>query len=170
MAKFDFLNLDDTARNLMLLEIEHDINNQQLYISDRLNEIGRNNYHSYLVRSVKESDEAFFESLLDLNTHFNQSYLRQAKEVKMPSNASTLLCQSEFNRYYIRAICQRAINDGIETVEIYRARESSWTRPESEAKIGTTISAIDLLNDLRTSVGKESQLFPEINSGLCVKI
>lgn len=170
MAKFNFLNLDAETRRLMLLEIESDLSSQRLYVSDRLNDIGKKSYQNYLIQSVKEGDEESLEKLLDIATHFNSTYLRQGKAVKMPSNASTLLCQSEFNRYYIRAICQRAINDKIETLEIYRARESSWTRQESEAKIGSTISAKDLLQDLRESIGIEPKLFPEINSGLCAKI
>ena len=88
----------------------------------------------------------------------------------MPSNASTLLSQSEFNRYYIRAICLKAITAGEEFVTIYRARESSWSRPESEARIGAKILAKELLEDLRNSIGIEPKLLPEINSGLSVEM
>jgi hypothetical protein len=63
----------------------------------------------------------------------------------------------------------KSIENNIETVEIYRARESSWSRPESEMKIGTKINAIELLNDLRGSVGEEPKILPEVNSGLSVK-
>jgi hypothetical protein len=170
MAKFNFSNLDSETRDLMLSEIKNDINDENLYISERLNEDGQENYESYLIKSVKSGDEETLEELLDINSHFNATYLRQGNPVKMPSNASKLLSQSEFNRYYIRAICLKAIKNDIEFVEIYRARESSWTRPESEAKIGNKISAKELLNDLRNSIGTEPKLFPEINSGLSIKI
>ena len=154
----------------MLGEINSDIENGVLYYSDRLNNLGKENYQQYLIDSATSTDEEELEKMLDINTHFNVTYLRQGKPVKMPTNASTLLSQSEFNRFFIRAICLKAINDGIDNVEIYRARESSWSRPESEAKIGTFISAKDLLEDLRNSIGKEPKLFPEINSGLCIKL
>ncbi|MGE0018326.1 MAG: hypothetical protein AB7S72_01560 [Draconibacterium sp.] len=170
MAQFNFHNLDSVTRNLMLSEIHSDIEHRKLYESERLNETGRKNYQSYLIKSVTEGDEVLLENLLEINTHFNQTYFRVDKHVKMPSNASTLLSQSEFNRFYIRAICLRAITDGINNVQIYRARESSWARPESEAKIGTLVSAKELLEDLRNSIGTEPKLFPEINSGLSVKI
>ncbi len=170
MAKFDFKNLDGETRRLMQIEIQSDVKQNKLYLSDRLNETGKANYLTYLIQSVETGDEEAFENLLDISMNFNPSYLRQGNVVKMPSNAATLLCQSEFNRYYIRAICLRAINDGVEQVEIYRARESSWARPESEAKIGTTLSPRDLLEDLRNSIGVEPNLLPEINSGLSVKI
>ncbi|MBN7816247.1 hypothetical protein [Algoriphagus pacificus] len=170
MAKFNFQNLDSKTRQLMLSEINSDIEQYRLYLSDRLNSTGRDNYVTYLIKSVMEGDESMLESMLDINTHFNPTYLRQGNPVKMPSNASTLLSQSEFNRYYIRAICLRAVNTGIEAVQIYRARESSWTRPESEAKIGSLISSAELLEDLRNSIGTEPKLFPDINSGLSVKL
>lgn len=170
MAKFNFLNLDEETRQLMHSEIKLDSEQQNLYISERLNDIGHRNYESYLIKSVLSGDEESLEQLLDINTHFNPIYLRQEKPVRMPSNASTLLSQSEFNRYYIRAICLRAINIGKDVVQIYRARESSWSRPESEAKIGKFILAKDLLEDLRNSIGKEPTLFPEINSGLSIKL
>lgn len=170
MAKFIFKNLDGKTRELMLSEIKYDIDRNQLYVSDRLNSKGREKYESFLRDSVTSGDEESFERLLDINTVFNPSYLRQGSPVKMPSNASMILCQSEFNRFYIRAICIRALNDGKNVVQIYRARESSWKRPESEAKIGRSISANDLLDDLRTSIGSEPKLFPEINSGLSVTL
>ena len=154
----------------MLSEIHSDIEQQRLFLSERLNETGRNNYEAYLIKSVIDGDERMLENLLDINTHFNPIYLRQGNPIKMPSNASTLLSQSEFNRSYIRAICLRAIENGIISVQVYRARESSWSRPESEAKIGSSISAIELLEDLRNSIGKEPKLFPDINSGLSVKL
>lgn len=68
----------------------------------------------------------------------------------MPKNAAIILAQSEFNRFYIRGLCLRAINENIDTLKIYRARESSQKRPKSEAKIGTCINARELLEDIRT--------------------
>jgi len=170
MAKFNFLNLDQNVRSLMLSEINTDIETDNFYVSERLNDTGKENYATFLIDSVTNSDEETLEALLDFTTHFNPTSLRQGKPVKIPSNASTLLCQSEFNRYYIRALCAHAIANDINEVEIYRARESSWSRPESEAKIGKKISAQDLLDDLRSSVGAEPKLMPEVNSGLSVKI
>lgn len=170
MSKFNFLSLDEKTRELMLSEIHDDTAKDQLYLSDRLNELGKSSYQKFLIDAVSNSNEENFERHLDINKYFNTTFIRQGKEIKMPSNASKLLCQSEFNRYYIRAICLRAKDEGVNEVEIYRARKSSWTRPESEAKIGLKVKASELLEDLRKSIGKEPKLFPEINSGLSVKI
>lgn len=170
MAKFTFLNIGQNVRSIMLSEIDNDIKTDNFFISERLNDTGKANYATFLNDAVNNSDEEALEANLDFATHFNATSMRQGKPVKTPSNASTLLCQSEFNRYYIRAVCVYAIANNIDEVEIYRARESSWSRPESEAKIGTKISAQDLLEDLRSSVGTEPMLLPEVNSGLSVKI
>lgn len=170
MAKFNFLNLNDEIRSLMRSEIERDLKGEILYLSNRLNDKGNEVYCSLLLAAVEKGDEESFEISLDQSTYFNPMYLRQGKPVKMPTNACALLCQSEFNRYYIRAVCLKAIASGVEEVEIYRGRESSWTRVESEAKIGSKLSAKELLEDLRSSIGVEPKILPEVNSGLSVKI
>ncbi|MEC5171543.1 hypothetical protein [Chryseobacterium nepalense] len=169
MASFNFLNLDDETRKFMMEEINYDIKNNNLFISERLNENGKKNYLSFLLQSVANGTEESFIILLS-KENFNESEMANGIIKKVPNNASTLLCQSEFNRYYVRALCLRALNQGLEKVEIYRARESSKARPESEAKIGSFLDSSELLSDLRNSIGKAPKLFPDINSGLSVKI
>jgi hypothetical protein len=170
MSKFNFLDLDEKTRELMLSEIQFDIEREMLYLSSRLNEEGINEYNSFLIESVKHGNESTFEGLLDINKYFNKFELRDGKQFKVPSNASTLLCQNEFNKFYIRAICLKAIELEIEIVTVYRARVSSNPRSESNSKIGAEISAKELLEDLRSTIGQSPKLLPEINSGLSVKI
>ena len=168
MADFNFKNLTDSVRKHMISEIESDIKNDKLYISDRLNEDGKNGYPEFLMDAVKNNSEK--ELSENLNGFFNDQEVVNGKIKKVPSNASTLLSQSEFNRFYIRGVCIEAIEKGDENLEIYRARESSWSRPESEQLIGNDVNAKELLNDLRENIGKKPNLLPEINSGLSVKL
>lgn len=147
-----------------------DIDESKLYESARLNSFGASNYSDYLLQSAKKGDEETFELLLDINTCFNPSDLSKGKPSKMPKNSSKLLCQSEFNRFYIRAVCRKSILEDKEFVEVYRARESSWSRSESESKIGALLSAKELLDDLRNSIGVSPTILPEVNSGLSVKL
>lgn len=170
MSNFIFLDLDSETRSLMQSEVNEDIQKERLFISERLNELGRELYPDFLKSAIKSGDEVIFKELLESGSHFNTSDFRLGKPIKMASNASQLLAQSEFNRFYIRAICLKAIEHGIENVEIYRARESSWARPESEARIGITLNAKSLLEDLRDSIGEEPKYLPDINSGLSVKL
>lgn len=170
MANFNFLNLDEETRELMLDEVKSDIENDKLYLSNRLNQNGKENYPTYLLESVENGSEESFTNLLIENNSFNDKELVNGVMKKVPSNAASLLCQSEFNRYYIRAICRRAIDQDQDEVIIYRGRESSWVRPESEALIGKSLNSRDLLYDLRDSIGVSPKLLPEINSGLTVKL
>ncbi|QIK54463.1 hypothetical protein G7051_08965 [Dysgonomonas sp. HDW5B] len=170
MSKFNFLDLTDDVRQLMVEEINNDIAEEKLYISERLNEAGKEVYPNFLLETAIQGNEELLTSLLESDEYFNSTYLRQNKPVKMPSNAASLLAQSEFNRFYIRAVCRASINQNISEVEIYRARESSWARAGSEDQIGEKILAEDLLKDLRTSIGVQPQILPEINSGLSVKL
>lgn len=170
MANFNFLNLEEETRKLMLDEINSDISEDKLYFSNRLSIIGKENYIPSLLESAKNGNDETFTNFMAQNDNFNQFEVVQGKSKKVPNNAASLLCQSEFNRYYIRAICLRAIDLNQEKIEIYRGRESSWARPESEMLIGTKLNAKDLLEDIRNSIGTSPKLFPEINSGLTVKL
>jgi len=83
------------------------------------------------------------------------------------------LAESEFNRYYIRALARRAIEDGIPELVIYRAKPVSNPRPESEARIETSLLPEDLLEDLRSHPGDEPPVLgvpSGPNSGLSVRL
>jgi hypothetical protein len=87
---------------------------------------------------------------------------------KVPRTAPITLAEGEFNRFYLRGLCQRAIEAGGPAIEIYRARASVTPRPESEAMIGRHLDADKLLVDLREHVGVDTALGlpPGPNSGL----
>ena len=168
MANFNFLNLTESVRNKMIAEITSDDKAGKLFKSKRLNSQGSVNYKSILIQAATESTEVEFEQ--NLAGMFNEYETVNGKERKVAKNAAQLLTQSEFNRFYIRAICLESIEKGIKNVEIYRARQSNRARPESDAKIGKMIDAVQLLNDLRTNIGKQLENLPDINSGLSVKL
>jgi hypothetical protein len=90
----------------------------------------------------------------------------------MRSNAHEMLGEGEFNRFYIRGLCLRAIEDGIPDVEVYRAKPVDSPRPESQALIGQRIKAEALLQDLRARTNVEPALGcpPGPNSGLSVRL
>ena len=69
-------------------------------------------------------------------------------EVAVPSNAAQLLAESVFNRLYIMALCQRAIDDGLPFVVVIRFRKTAMIWEESEARIGERIDPRQLLDDL----------------------
>lgn len=170
MGTFNFVNLSGSVRQKMLTEIEADLAAGKLYISPRLNERGRESYPRYLKASVAEGDESTLEVLLQQNDCLNKTESRGGTMRRVIRNAARLIAQNEFNRFYIRAVCLEAIERGIDEVEVYRARESTETRPESDALVGSKVNARELLDDLRESVGTAPALLPEVNSGLSVKV
>ncbi len=173
--KFNFVNFDDQTRKLMLDEVDYDINNHQLYFSKRFNDNGIRYYPDLLKKSITNGDEQSLAIALKANDCFKEQEERRTKSgvtmAKVPETANQTLAESEFNRFYIRALCIRAINSG-QLLKIYRARHSDNPRSESELMIGKTIDAEKLLTDLRTNIGVDTALGlpPGPNSGLTVKI
>ena len=91
---------------------------------------------------------------------------------EVPYTAPETLAEGEFNRFYARGLCRRAIEEGTSQLIVYRAKQVMNARSASQAKIGTKISAKELLQDLRTHPGVDTALgLPQgPNSGLSVKL
>lgn len=168
-------NLDDRTRKLMLDEVELDVANRTLYISPRLNESGQTEYTNLLRESIRCGDDSSFADSLRLKMKLAEQ--RQKPKggttiVSVPITAADTLAEGEFNRFYARGLCRRAIEDGIQEVEVYRAKQVRNPRAESQAMIGKKIEARALLEDLRTHPGVEPALGlpPGPNSGLSVRL
>ena len=171
-------NLDDRTRQLMLSEMEHDIANNQLHISPFLSGQGQRDYANLLREAIESGNDETLAQ--DLRTHRRLIKTLPRRKPKggyaiaaTPENAAEVLSESEFNRYYIRALARRAIEDGISELVIYRAKQVNSPRPESEALVETTIAPQDLLADLRSHPGDEppSMGVPSgPNSGLSVRL
>lgn len=173
---FNFENLDSRTRELMLEELSNDIKNGTLYISPRLNEKGKKIYPELLRKAIISGNELSLAEDLR-NNYMNETEQRKKPNggftiAKIPYNAHIMLAEGEFNRFYIRAICRRTIEETSASIEVYRAKEVSNPRPESERKIGSIIEPKKLLDDLRTHPGVDTALgLPSgPNSGLSVRL
>jgi hypothetical protein len=174
-----FENLDERTRGLMLDEMEYDLTNNQLHISPFLSGQGQRDYAHLLRDAIQNgNDETLAQSLRERRRIVRTQPRRQPKAggysiAATPENAAEVLAESEFNRYYIRALARRAIEDGIEELVIYRAKPARNPRPESEARVETSLSPQDLLEDLRSHPGDESPTLgvpSGPNSGLSVRL
>jgi len=169
-------NLDAKGRDLMRAEVERDVAAGSLYVADKLSPGGKASYPQLLKDAAAGgTDDTLAAAILPLlNATMPPRDLgggRFSKPPKMSVNAHTLLAESEFNRFYIRGVCLRALGLGYTHVIVYRARPSSQPRPESEALIRQPFPAEALLRDLRASSGVETALgLPSVNSGLSVKL
>ncbi|MGP8189620.1 MAG: hypothetical protein ACLQG5_06870 [Methanobacterium sp.] len=164
--KLHDLDTED-IRDLMIEEIELDINNGGPYISKNLKSGYENTYTTLLKEAAVNGDTGSLARCIQ-----NDGCLLTMKNGKsVRRDAHTMLAEGEFNRYYIRALCRKAISDGYE-LEVCRVKEVGTPRPGSEALIGTKVNPHQLLEDLRGNVGVETALrIPGgPNSGISVKL
>jgi hypothetical protein len=173
----EYKNLDQRTRTLMLSEIGHDVAAGTLYLSNRLTARGRHDYPDLLrqAATVGTDDQLAAAIQSRLNTHDAPRYLPSgglSAPRAMSSDAHETLAEGEFNRFYMRALCVRAIEDDISHLIVYRAKAVEHARPESQRKIGQRIQASALLQDLRDHVGIETVLGIPAgpNSGLSVRL
>lgn len=140
-------DLDSRTRDFMLDELERDRLEGCVYMSPWLSDVGRAHYADVLCLAIRcgsdESLAAFVKGLL-LESH---------KERRVPSNAPTVLAESEFNRYYVRGLCRRALEDHVPHLEIVRAKDVYVPRALSEKRLGALLEPGCLLLDLRTHIG-----------------
>jgi hypothetical protein len=173
-----YKNLDEKTREYMLKELQMDINQRRLYVSSRLNPRGKAMWPKLLEEAItgyniEVPDDWLAERLKEGNYLESKEERRlpngKITRVKVPANAHETLAEGEFNRYYIRGLCARAIAEGISEVIVYRGKQVRQPRPESRAMIGKRLDPKNLLEDLRASTGKDtaSGLFGP-NSGLTI--
>lgn len=173
----NYKNLDENTRRFMVSEVERDVSAGTLYVSPRLNEEGARQWPALLKEAAQSRDDAWLASTLRdrhlLRTHEERRKPKGGTTIaQVPATANETLSEGEFNRFYVRGVCSRAINEGISHVTVYRARHSDNPRPESQAIIGKSFDPGALLNDIRSSTGVEPALGvpPGPNSGLSVAL
>lgn len=177
---FRFLHLDDVTRGLMVGELDRDAGGGTLYLSPRLTDRGRRDWPELLREAARSGDELTLAEALRgtgrLRTHEWRRSRRgwgQYHEVSVPRTAAETLAEGEFNRFYIRGICLRALAEGHGEVEVYRAKAVRVPRPESAALLGRRLEAEALLGDLRRHSGEEEPCLGVPggpNSGLSVRL
>src|SRR5713226_7932270 len=155
-----YLNLDDQTRRFMVEEIDMDIASGALYLSPWLTERGRQDWPQLLRDAAVSGTDATLAAQIPLQGRLAQTAQRKKPKggfttYSVPVTAPEVMSEGEFNRFYVRGLCRRAIKDGVKSLVVYRAKAVSKPRPESEAKIGMTIDPAVLLTDLREMTGLE---------------
>lgn len=172
---FQFEDLNARTRELMLQEIDADIESGRLYPSKRFTDLGHEKYPELLRDAVAKGDESTLTKQLTYPEYFlsHETTSRNGKKIvaKVPSNAPSLIAEGEFNRFYMRALCRRAMDEGVK-LQVYRARASAVHREISDELVARYISPDELLNDLRKNVGLATFLNvpPGPNSGMSIRL
>lgn len=168
-----YKNLDSSTRLMMLVEIEMDVASGSIYLSNYLSAEGKNRWPDLLRAAAQAgNDDTLADSLAQNGLLRLEAERRKPTGgislVKVPHTASVTMGEGEFGRYYVRALCRRAINDNLPYLVVYRAKSVAQPRPGSEGKIGKQIDPRVILDDLRSTIGVEPLLGlpPGSNSGL----
>lgn len=172
-----YQNLDAATRARMADEVKADLAAGKLYISPRLQNPNPQVWADLLVEAASAHDDGWLAAEIRvrglLKTHEERKKPKGGTTIaQVPANANDTLAEGEFNRFYVRGLCRRAIDEKVPHVVAYRARHSDNPRPESVAVVGKAFSPEALLDDLRASPGVETSLGlpPGPNSGLSVKL
>lgn len=170
-------NLDAATRRFVVEEIEMDVNNGSIYISNYLNSQGCEIWPRLLKEAAENgNDDTLAASIVRcrcLKAHVDRRTSKGGyTTAAVPYTAHETMGEGEFNRYFTRGLCRYAIDERIAYLEVYRAKAVMAPRQASQAKIGAMVDPQAILDDLRMSPGLEPALGlpPGPNSGLTLRI
>ncbi|HET7550237.1 MAG TPA: hypothetical protein VFK04_03045 [Gemmatimonadaceae bacterium] len=171
--KYD--DLDPVTREFTLAEFDGDVERGTLTISSRIRPTRTQEYESLLREALAYYDDRWLEDRVEgmvVDFELRHTPSGATTTAKLPSYAPRVLAEGDFNRYYMRGVCARAVAEGRGVVEVYRARVSAEPRPESQELEGQRIDAATLLQELRTRYAdsEEEPTIGKPNSGLSVRL
>ncbi|MGA7615367.1 MAG: hypothetical protein WBX15_09310 [Thermoanaerobaculia bacterium] len=142
-----FEHLDEHTRQLMLLEFTADASVRALYFSPRLSVRGRIRYAVQMGTAIRNGTPD--QLMVELNAPGILEESATSRRSRR-SSAAARIAEEEFNRYYMRAVCRRALEEGIEAVEVSRSIHARIGRRRIEPVIGKLLPARSLLAELRS--------------------
>jgi hypothetical protein len=168
-------NLDPTTRRFALAELDNDLSSGAFHVSERLRPEAVAEYQRLLRDAIRYYEDRWLEdnaSDLLIESESRRTRSGGTTTARLPQMAARLLAEGDFNRYYMRGVALRAIEEGRQVVEVYRARLSLEPRPESAGVEGTRIPATEVLDHLRGPLSPNTAVAPlgRTNSGLSVRL
>ncbi|NUO61938.1 MAG: hypothetical protein HOQ11_01815 [Gemmatimonadaceae bacterium] len=168
-------NLDPVTRRYALAELDHDISHGDFHASERLRPTAIAEYERLLRDAIRYYDDLWLEERVDnLLIDFEHRRTRSGgtTTAKVPDMAARMLAEHDFNIYYMRGVARRAIEEGRQVVEVYRARLSLEPRRASAELEGRRIPAGEVISMLRSHPGDNipMPLLGRQNSGLSVRL
>jgi hypothetical protein len=171
------LDDDPRTRQYMGTEVDADIEAGTLYLGKYLSPSGRAAWPEALRQAVSSHDDDWLIANMASSAYWLEQH-QQSKPsggstwARVPRTAPQMLGEGEYNRFYIRGVCLRAIADGIDHIQVVRVKHVGHPRPESEQLIGTLLDPAEVLADLRNNPGAPTFLGVPMgpNSGLGVEI
>ena len=172
---FNFENLDNTTRAAMLEAIEEAERSNNIYYSARFNEDGNRQWLPLLKQAAQEYNEHWLAYQLEasgLMKGFEGAHKPTGGYTikHVPHTASETMAEGQFNRFYILGLCKRARAEGVSHLIIYRAKERSEHRPESQSLIGTSLPIEEIESQLKEIKASFNSQLVKPNSGISVKL
>lgn len=170
-----YANLDPLTRRFALAEFDSDVARGALTVSSRIRPAAMDEYEALLRQALAYYDDQWLEDRVEglvVDFELRHTPAGAVTTARLPSYAPRVLAEGDFNRYYMRAVCARAIDEGLAVVEVYRARLSAEPRPESEELEGQRLPASELLRELRSRLADspEEVTLGKPNSGLSIRL
>lgn len=168
-------NLDPTTRRYALAELDADLKSGAFHASDRLRPTAIAEYQRLLHEAIRYYDDRWLEDrasdlLVDVETRHTKGGGQTL--AKVPEMAARMLTEGDFNRYYMRGVALRALEEGRQVVEVYRARLSMEPRPESTELEGHRLTAREVLDQLRGLTIPDAAMprLGRVNSGMSIRL
>lgn len=135
-----------------MTEFEDELGGQP-YRPRLLSDEGWRQFQTLMRDAIKSGDEATLARALNHPAYF-QDGTRVTKAGRIPvrtnpASASKMLGLSEFNTWYVRGLCRRLIEEGVDACEVYRADPAVTPRCECTGWEGQTFSVEDVYNGHR---------------------
>lgn len=173
IQKFYFSKLDNRSRKLMGEEIIQANATNNIYYSTRFNDKGREIWIDLLSQAASSYDEHWLAFQLEYANTIKELEIRRCPRedytiAYIPGAATATFAEGQFNRFYMAAICRRAVEDEVENVKVYRAKQRLQPRPESMILEGTFRNPTQLLFELRVKESSLNCILLKPNSGLSI--
>lgn len=166
--------LDARTRAHMVSELDTDLRAARFYLSPWLTEEGRAQWPDLLRAALRARDAGWLADALDYNDLLQAACSRDVDALaeRVPPTAARTLAEGQFHGYYVRAVCRRAVADGLRTVTIFRAGASAVGAREADTLVDSELEAHALLEDIRNdpAVAPAARFLGGPGSGLSVRL
>ena len=168
-------NLDPATRRHAIAELDGDLAAGTFHATERLRPSAVVEYQRLLREAIRYYDDLWLEERAgDLLVDFEHRSTRTGAQTtaRVPEMAPRMLAEGDFNRYYMRGVALRAIEEHRQVVEVYRARLSLEPRPESAELEGHRLDAHEVLSYLRGQRVEDPTVagLGRPNSGLSIRL
>jgi len=172
---FNYDDLEDVTRKMMLEAIEEANESNNIYYSTRFNDLGKQRWLPLLREAANLYNEHWLAFQIEaevLMKDFEGSRTPSGGYTikHVPHIASETMADGQFNRFYMLGLCKYARQQGINHLEIYRAKFSSEPREESQALVGGLLSLEEIESQLLVTINSFNSPLLKPNSGLSLRI